>query len=89
MRPSAPPHLPLLTVLLLAILLVLFADILAVSAAADPPPTGSGAVLSPITPSSISRPYSHSSFQLSSHLLDATGEPIADARCSEWVEVAA
>lgn len=56
MRPS-DLHPALITVLLAAILLVLFADILTVSAAADPTSAASGAVLSPISPSSISRPY--------------------------------
>ena len=79
MRPSAP-HPGLVTVLLAAILLVIFADVLAVSAAADPLPASTGAVLSPISPSSISRPYTRSSLRLSSRLLDETGQPIADAR---------
>lgn len=55
MRPSTP-HPALVNVLLAAIVAVLFADILAVSAAADPLPAGTGAVLSPISPSNISRP---------------------------------
>lgn len=56
MRPPAP-HPAIVTVLLVAILLVLFADVLAVSAAADPLPasTSASTVLSPISPSSISR----------------------------------
>jgi 5-hydroxyisourate hydrolase-like protein (transthyretin family) len=79
MRPSAP-HSTLVTVLLAAILLVLFTDILAVSAAADPLPTNTtGAVLAPISPSNISRPYTHNSLTLSSRL-DGTGQPIPDAR---------
>ena len=63
MRPSSPPPAALLAVLLVAVFAVLFADILAVSATADPIPANVGAVLTPISPSSISRPYSHSSFQ--------------------------
>ena len=67
MRPSSPPPAALLAVLLVAVFAVLFADILAVSATADPMPASVGAVLTPISPSSISRPYSHSSFRISSH----------------------
>ena len=88
MRPSAH-HSTLVTVLLAAILLVLFADILAVSAAADPLPTNSaGAVLSPISPSNISRPYTRSSLTLSSRLLDQAGQPIPDARIDILQKVA-
>lgn len=76
MRPSPPPPVALLAVLLLAIFLVLFRDILAISAAADPIPTSLGAVLVPISPSGISRPYSHSSFRISSRLLNGNGQPI-------------
>lgn len=79
MRPSPTPRLALTTILIAAILLVLFADILAVSATAAPLPTGSGAVLKPISPANISRPYNHSSFQVSSRLLDGNGQPIANA----------
>jgi 5-hydroxyisourate hydrolase-like protein (transthyretin family) len=80
MRPSSRPHIALLAPLLFAIALVLCADILAVTAAADPLPASTGAVLSPIRPASISRPYSHSSFRVSSRLLDETGQPIPNAR---------
>lgn len=80
MSPSSRPHVALLALLLCAIALVLCADILAVTAAADPLPPGTGAVLSPISPASISRPYSHSSFRVSSRLLDENGQPIPDAR---------
>jgi hypothetical protein len=52
--------------LLLAVFVVLFADILAVSTAADPLSAGTGAVLTPVTPSTITRPYSHSSFWVTS-----------------------
>jgi hypothetical protein len=85
MRPSTPPPSALLAALLLAVVLVLLTDILAVSAAvADPlpggPPGPTGAVLAPITPASISRTYAHSSFRVSSRLLDGAGQPIAGAR---------
>jgi len=66
-----------LVIVLAAILLVLFADILAVSAAADPLPAGSGEVLSPISPSS-----------LSSRLLDGSGAPIPDVRVAILQQVA-
>ncbi len=88
MRPSAPPPAALLFVLLVAVFLVLFADILAVSAAADTVPTSSGAVLAPINPASISRPYSHSSFQVSSRLLNGSGQPIPGARVDILQQVA-
>jgi 5-hydroxyisourate hydrolase-like protein (transthyretin family) len=88
MRPSAPPPVALLALLLFAVLLVLFADILAVSAAADPMPTSSGAVLTPFSPASISRPYSRSSFRVSSRLLNGTGQPIAGARVDILQQVA-
>jgi hypothetical protein len=55
MRPSAH-HSTLVTVLLAAILLVLFADILAVSAAADPLPTSGWCRARADRPSNISRP---------------------------------
>jgi 5-hydroxyisourate hydrolase-like protein (transthyretin family) len=78
MRTSSRPHVTLLAVLLLAITLVLCADLLAITAAADPLP--GGAVLSPISPTSISRPYSHSTFRVSSRLVDGNGQPIPGAR---------
>ncbi|HTC60848.1 MAG TPA: hypothetical protein VK691_12125 [Solirubrobacteraceae bacterium] len=88
MRPS-PRHPKLITVLLAAIVLVFFADILAVSAAADPLPTNTtGAVLAPISPSSISRPYTHSALSLSTRLLDQAGQPIPNARVDILQEVA-
>jgi 5-hydroxyisourate hydrolase-like protein (transthyretin family) len=59
---------------------VLFADILAVSAAADPLAPSSGAVLTPVSPSTLTRPYSHSSFRVTSRLLDGAGQPIPGAR---------
>jgi 5-hydroxyisourate hydrolase-like protein (transthyretin family) len=88
MRPSSPAPVALLAVLLFAVFVVLFADILAVSAAADPLPTGAGVVLTPISPSPISRPYSHSSFTVSSRLLGGTGQPIPDARVDILQQVA-
>ena len=87
MRPSAP-HPALVTVLLAVILLVLFADILAVSAAADPLSTSTGAVLAPVSPSNVARPYTHSSLSLSSRLLDQAGGPIPDARVEILQQVA-
>ncbi len=87
MRPSVP-HPVLVTVLLAVILLVFFADILTLSAAADPMSIASGAVLSPISPSSISRPYTHSSLRLSSRLLDGTRQPIPDARVDILQQIA-
>lgn len=42
MRPSAPPPVALVAVLLFAVFIVLLADILAISAAADPLPASSG-----------------------------------------------
>ncbi|MGC2372538.1 MAG: hypothetical protein WA484_01565 [Solirubrobacteraceae bacterium] len=80
MRPSAPSPFPLVATLLVAVLVVVFFDIPAVSAAADPLPDGSGAVLTPVSPSTISRAYSHSSFRVSSQLLDGAGQPIGGAR---------
>jgi hypothetical protein len=70
----------LVLLLFLAIAVVLFADILAVCAAADPLSAGTGAVLTPVSPSTLSRPYSHSSFRVSSRLLDGAGQPIPGAR---------
>lgn len=89
MRPSAP-HPTLVTILLVAIFAVFFADILTVSAAADPLPasTGSDAVLAPISPSSISRPYTHSSLRLTSRLLNGAEQPIPDARVDILQQVA-
>lgn len=87
MRPSAH-HSTLVLLLLAAILLVLFADILAVSAAADPLSANNGAVLSPISPSNIARPYTHSQLRLTSRLLDQTGGPIPDARVEILQQVA-
>jgi hypothetical protein len=80
MRPSSRPPVALLAVLLIAVFAVLFADTLAVSASADPIATSAGAVLTPISPASISRPYTHGSFRVSSRLLDGSGAPIPDAR---------
>ncbi len=88
MRPSAPPPAALLTVLIFAVFVVLFADILAVSAAADTMPVSSGAVLAPISPASISRTYSHSSFTISSRLLNGSGQPISGARIYVLQQVA-
>lgn len=88
MRPSPSPPVALLVVLLLAVFLVLFADILAVSAVADPMPTSAGAVLAPISPASISRPYSHSSLRISSRLLNGNGQPILGARVDILQQVA-
>jgi hypothetical protein len=88
MRPSTTPRLALTAILLAAILLVLFADILAVSATADPLSASTGAVLAPINPANISRPYTHSSLQLSSRLLDGNGQPIADASVDILQQVA-
>ncbi len=87
MSPSAP-HPALVTVLLAAILLVLFADILAVSAAADPLPVSTGAVLSPISPSNIAGPYTHSQLRLTSRLLDQAGGPVPDVRVEILQQVA-
>lgn len=80
MHPSSPHRALLLAVLLVAVFTVLFADILAVSAVADPLPTNSGAILAPINPSTLARPYSHSWFRITSKLLNSSGEPIPDAR---------
>ncbi len=79
MRRSTHTPLALVLALLVAVFAVLFADILAVSAAADPLPADTGAVLTPVTPSTITRPYSHSSFRVTSRLLDGAGQPIPDA----------
>ena len=88
MHPSSVPRALLLAVLLVAVFAVLFADILAVSAVADPLPASTGAVLTPISPSTLARPYSHSSFQITSRLLNGSGEPIPDARVSILQELA-
>jgi hypothetical protein len=72
MRPSTPAPLALIATLLVAVLVVAFFDISAISAAADPLPTGTGAVFTPISPSTISRTYSHSSLRISSRLLDGS-----------------
>ncbi len=80
MRRSTHTPVALVLALLVAVFAVLFADVLAVSAAADPLPAGSGAVLTPISPSTISRPYSHSSFRVTSRLLDGDGQPVPGAR---------
>lgn len=88
MHPSSPPRALLLAVLLVAVFAVLFADILAVSAVADPMPTSAGAVLTPISPSTLARPYSHSSLRITSRLLNGSGEPIPDARVDILQEVA-
>lgn len=79
MRRSTHTPLALILVLLVAVFAVLFADVLAVSAAADPLAAGSGAVLTPVSPSTITRPYSHSSFRVTSRLLDGAGQAIPGA----------
>jgi hypothetical protein len=48
--------------------------------AANGVPASRSAVLSPVSPGSISRPYDHSAFWLSSRLLNAYGQPIVGAR---------
>lgn len=88
MRPYSPPPIALLAVLLIAVFAVLFADILAVSATADPIPVGVGAVLTPISPSNISRPYSHSSLRLTSRLLNGARQPIPGARVDILQQIA-
>lgn len=80
MRRSTHTPIALVLVLLIAVFVVLFADILAVSAAADTLHVGSGAVLTPISPSTLTRPYSRSSFRVTSRLLDGAGQPIPGAR---------
>ena len=50
MRRSTHTPIALVFVLLVAVFVVLFADVLAVSAAADPLSAGSGAVLTPGSP---------------------------------------
>jgi 5-hydroxyisourate hydrolase-like protein (transthyretin family) len=80
MRRSTHTPVALVLVLLVAVFVVLFADVLAVSAAADPLPAGSGTVLTPVSPSTVSRPYSHSSFRVTSRLLDGAGQAIPGAR---------
>jgi hypothetical protein len=80
MHRSTHTPIALILILLVAVFVVLFADVFAVSAAADPLPAVSGAVLTPVSPSTLSRPYSHSSFRATSRLLDAAGQPIAGAR---------
>lgn len=80
MRRFSPPPFALLAVLTLAVFLVLFADLLALSAAADGLLPGTGAVLQPVSPSSLTRPFSHSSFEISSRLVDGAGRPIPGAR---------
>lgn len=71
---SASPRFVLVFLLFVAVLVVLFADVLVLSASAD-----TGAVLQPVTPSSLSRDYSHSAFRVSSRLVDGSGTPIAGA----------
>lgn len=88
MCPSSQPRALLLAVLLIAVFTVLFADILAISAVADSVPASTGAVLTPISPSTLTRPYSHSSLQITSRLLNGSGEPIPDARVNILQEVA-
>jgi hypothetical protein len=43
-------------------------------------PASSSAVLQPVTPASVARPYTHSALRVGSQLLDAAGQPIAGAR---------
>ncbi len=88
MRPSSPPPIALLAVLLVAVFLVLFADILAVSATGEPIPASAGAILTPISPSNLSRPYARSSLRITSRLLDGAGQPIPGARVDILQQVA-
>jgi hypothetical protein len=71
---STSPRFVLVFLLSVAVLVVLFADVLVLSASAD-----TGPVLQPVSPSSLSRDYSHSSFRVSSRLVDGSGTPIAGA----------
>lgn len=43
-------------------------------------PASSSAVMLPVTPASVARPYAHSALRVGSQLLDAGGEPISGAR---------
>lgn len=43
-------------------------------------PANSSAVLQPVTPASVARPYDHSALRVGSQLLDAAGQPISGAR---------
>jgi 5-hydroxyisourate hydrolase-like protein (transthyretin family) len=48
--------------------------------AANGTPASRSAVLSPVSPGSISRTYEHSAFRVSSRLVNASGQPIVGAR---------
>jgi hypothetical protein len=67
---SASPRSVLVLLLFVVVFVVFFADLFALSASAD-----SGAVLSPVSPSSLSRDFSHSYFRMS-RLVDGSGRPI-------------
>jgi hypothetical protein len=56
--------------------------------AANGAPASRSAVLNPVSPGSISRPYEHSAFRVSSRLLDAYGHPIVRARIDILQQVA-
>ena len=72
---SAWSRFALVFVLVVAVFLVLFADLLVLSASADP----LGAAFTPVSPSTVSRSYEASSFRVSSRLVDGSGAPIAGA----------
>jgi 5-hydroxyisourate hydrolase-like protein (transthyretin family) len=56
--------------------------------AANGAPASNSAVLTPVSPGSISRSYNDSAFRVSSRLLDANGQPIAGARIDVLQRVA-
>lgn len=71
---SASPRSVLVFLLFVAVFVVFFGDLLTLSASAD-----SGAVLQPVSPSSLSRDFSHSSFRVTSRLIDGSGRGIPGA----------
>jgi len=56
--------------------------------AANGAPASRSAVLTPVSPGSISKTYDDSAFRVSSRLLDANGQPIAGARIDILQQVA-